>query len=59
VIIFGGEESLNLEQKFHRAMINIYERAKKECNYTATAFIQDVSKIGGLATAKKLLLKKM
>jgi hypothetical protein len=44
-----------LERDFHRAMIDVYTRAKKEAGYTATRFIQMVSTEGGLATAKRLI----
>lgn len=45
----------NLEDAFHGAMLEIYERAKSECNYTATRFIQMVNDRGGLSAAKLLL----
>ncbi len=44
-----------LEVRFHRAMIGIYERAKEECGYNATRFLGMVSERGGLATARTLL----
>jgi len=44
-----------LEDKFHRAMVGIYQRAKEECGYNATRFIQMMAEKGGLATAKTLL----
>lgn len=44
-----------LEEQFHQAMIEIYRRAKEECNYVATRFIQMVAEKGGVATAKSLL----
>ncbi len=44
-----------LENRFHRAMIGIYEKAKEECNYNATRFLAMVSERGGLATARALL----
>jgi hypothetical protein len=44
-----------LEINFHKDMINIYRRAKEECGYNATRFLQMVSNEGGLKTAKKLL----
>jgi hypothetical protein len=43
------------ELQFHRAMVEIYQTAKRELGYNATRFIQMVSKRGGLATAKQLL----
>jgi uncharacterized LabA/DUF88 family protein len=43
------------ERKFHQAMVQIYETAKRELGYNATRFLQMVSQDGGLATAKRLL----
>jgi hypothetical protein len=43
------------EAGFHEAMIEIYERAKRECKYPANRFIQMVSERGGLETARYLL----
>jgi len=36
-------------------MLDVYEQAKSECNYTATRFRNMVADQGGLATAKSLL----
>lgn len=44
-----------LERQFHRAMISIYETAKRELGYNATRFRQMISEHGGLATALQLL----
>lgn len=44
-----------LENAFHDEMIGVYERARKECRYTATRFMQMVTDQGGLAAAKMLL----
>ncbi len=44
-----------LEKKFEQAMIDLYQRAIDECNYTATRFLQMVLEHGGLATARTLL----
>jgi hypothetical protein len=44
-----------LEQEFHQAMVNIYDRAKNEANYVATRYIQMVAEHGGVATAKTLI----
>ena len=44
-----------LESAFHDEMLGVYERAKVECRYTATRFIQMVTDHGGLAAAKMLL----
>ncbi len=43
------------EARFHKAMITIYERAKRECNYNATRFLQMLGDVGGLQTARRLL----
>jgi hypothetical protein len=43
------------EPSFHEAMIEIYERAKRECKYPANKFLQMVSERGGLETARYLL----
>ncbi len=45
----------DLERRFHREMVQIYEKAKRETGYNATRFLQMVSTEGGLATARKLL----
>ena len=44
-----------LERRFHRAMVSIYETAKRELGYNATRFLQMISERGGLATARQLL----
>lgn len=44
-----------LEKAFHRDMLQIYQRAKEECGYNATRFLQMVANDGGLKTAQKLL----
>ena len=44
-----------LEQEFHQAMVNIYNRAKNEADYVASYFIQMVAERGGVATAKFLI----
>jgi hypothetical protein len=43
------------ERQFHRAMIEIYQTAKRDLGYNASRFIQMVSERGGLATARQLL----
>ena len=45
-----------IERRFHRAMISIYETAKRELGYNATRFLQMISEHGGLATARLTLL---
>lgn len=44
-----------LETKFHKAMLDIYVRVKKEIKYNPSRFIQLVNDRGGLATAKQLI----
>jgi hypothetical protein len=43
------------ERRFHRAMVGIYEIAKRDLGYNATRFLQMLSEQGGLATARQLL----
>lgn len=43
------------ERAFHRAMVAIYETAKRDLGYNATRFLQMLSDQGGLATARQLL----
>lgn len=45
----------DLENQFHRAMVNVYERALRVCRYNATRFIQMVQNYGGVEAAKRLL----
>ena len=44
-----------VERRFHRAMIAIYETAKRELGYNATRFLQMLREQGGPATARLLL----
>lgn len=44
-----------LEEQFHEAMLNVYRRAKTECDYNATRFLQMVNEHGGLKAARMLL----
>jgi hypothetical protein len=44
-----------VERCFHRAMISIYETAKRELGYNAIRFLQMLSEQGGLVTARQLL----
>jgi len=46
-----------LERDFDRAMLDIYLRAKLECRYTASRFLQMLSAQGGLRTAQTLLAR--
>ena len=45
----------DLEKKFHQAMLDVYENAKRECQYNATYFLGMVADHGGLETAHRLL----
>lgn len=47
--------SPELELRFHRAMVELYRRAKAEVGYNATRFISMVSELGGAQTARILL----
>ena len=48
-------DSTNREAAFHEAMLEIYGRAKTECHYNASRFLQMVGERGGLETARYLL----
>jgi hypothetical protein len=52
---WGSAPVNDLERRFHRARIGIYEKAKRETGYNATRFLQMVSELGGLAAARRLL----
>ena len=43
------------EARFHEAMLDVYRNARQRCRCNATVFLQMVSEIGGLATARRLL----
>src|SRR5947209_5956004 len=45
----------SLEDEFKEAMIEVYRRAKVECNYNATYFLRMIGERGGLQAAKALL----
>ncbi|MDR3600473.1 MAG: hypothetical protein P4L49_08355 [Desulfosporosinus sp.] len=47
----------DLGQLFHDAMIDIYLRAKRECKYTASRFLQMVTEKGGIEAARALIQK--
>jgi hypothetical protein len=46
------------ELAFNDAMLNVYRRAKAECNYNAILYLQMVTDYGGLGAARKLLAAK-
>jgi hypothetical protein len=43
------------EEQFHHAMVEVYERARREAGYNASRFLSMISEIGGLETAHRLL----
>ena len=43
------------EAAFHKAMVAIYQTAKKDLGYNATRFLQMISDHGGLDAARQLL----
>jgi len=47
-----------LERRFHRAMLTICERARRECNYNPVRFRAMLSDYGGVKTAKRLLARR-
>jgi hypothetical protein len=51
----GIAEMTNLERAFDEAMMEIYRRAKLECNYTPSVFHNMLSKYRGVKTAKQLI----
>lgn len=50
-------DSADLEKHFHQVMLDVYKKAKKELNYSATYFLQMVMELGGVETARRLLAK--
>ena len=44
-----------LEERFHQAMIDVYERARREAGYHAARFLGMVSEVGGVEAAHRLL----
>ena len=52
---FDTDPSPDIRAAFDRAMKDVYVRAKKEANYTATYFLSMLSDYGGLGTARRLL----
>lgn len=45
----------DLEERFHAAMVELYQRAKSDAGYNATLFLRMVSDHGGLETARRLI----
>jgi hypothetical protein len=51
----GTSPGPEVRAAFERAMKDVYVRAKREANYTATYFLTMLSSYGGLGTARRLL----
>jgi hypothetical protein len=49
-------ETDDLEIRFHRAMVDLYQRAKRELGYNATYLLRMISQEGGLVTARRLVM---
>ena len=45
-----------LEAQFNAAMLGVYQSAKRECGYNATRFLQMLADLGGMETARRLVL---
>ncbi len=45
----------HVERQFNRAMVGVYESAKRATGYNATRFIQMIADQGGLDTGRQLL----
>ncbi len=45
-----------VETQFNAAMLGVYESAKRECRYNATRFLQMLTDLGGVETARRLVL---
>jgi len=50
-----GHPSGSLEERFHEAMLGVYESAKRDYGYKATYFVERVRSVGGVNAAKQLL----
>ena len=44
-----------VEKRFEQAMIDIYYKARQECDYAPNRFLQMIYEYGGIAAAKRLL----
>lgn len=47
-----GGSKVDLKKEFHKDMITIYQKAKRECGYNANRFLQMVVTQDGLTVAK-------
>src|SRR3990170_8999595 len=54
-LLMGKTMKTAKEMKFDGEMMNIYRRAKDECNYIATRYLKMLLDHGGLKTAKILI----
>jgi hypothetical protein len=45
----------DIEARFHQEMLSVFRKAKDECHFKPTRFLQMVSDLGGLQAAKALL----
>ena len=50
----AGQQN-DLEERFHAAMVELYQRAKNDVGYNATLFLRMLSDHGGLETARRLI----
>jgi hypothetical protein len=53
--VYGYLKLADLTTRFDAAMRQIYDRARSECGYNATRFLQMLAEHGGVKTAKLLL----
>lgn len=52
-----ADNTADLEKQFHQEMADIYVRAKRECGYNATRFLQLITEKGGVEAARRLISK--
>jgi hypothetical protein len=53
----GAKYMTEQEARFHRALMDGYETAKRECKYNATYFLGMVADSGAVGAVKRLLAK--
>lgn len=51
----ADEHDPKIAADFHRAMLEVYRKARREAGYNATYFLQMVEEAGGLEAARRLL----
>lgn len=49
---------MDIRKNFHKDMIGIYQKAKAECGYNATRFLQMIASQDGLTVAKSFIVNK-